>query len=133
MPPPTKKASGPSYVWLSPLLAVSSTKWGGPRAIDGVDRPGAPITTQPAAASATAPSTPPMASVRRRDPVTRSAGPVGGRTRSSCVRPAEEPLGERRGGLAALRSDDPAREIVGLDVDPTEQARLAGLVGRVVV
>ena len=42
-------------------------------------------------------------------------------------------LGQGPGLLAALGADPPADEVVGLDVDPAVQARLAGLVGRVVV
>ena len=37
-------------------------------------------------------------------------------------------LGQCPGVLAARRADDPAGEVVGLDVDPAEEARLARLV-----
>src|SRR6266567_3608980 len=36
-PPPTAKLASPSYTWSMPEVAVSSTKWGGPRALFGAD------------------------------------------------------------------------------------------------
>src|SRR5207247_9506863 len=88
-----------------------------------------PVATNPmAAATAAAPT---AARVSRPRLIRGSRPPRDAASRRDL--PGEVALGERPGILAALRADDPAVEVVGLDVDPAEQPRLTGLVGRVVI
>src|SRR6266404_1317980 len=135
-PPPTKNANGPSYVWASPAVAVSSTNRGGPAAGPGADCRLIPTTHAPAATAAMVPSAAVTTAARSRVIRDRAdAGTLSGLTDGASRRDLAgvELLGQCPCLLAALRADDPAVEIVGLDVDPAEQPRLAGLIGGVVV
>src|SRR5439155_5874227 len=53
--------------------------------------------------------------------------------RTLALPPGVHALRDGPGVLTAGRADDAAGEVIGLDVDPAEDARLPGLIGRVVV
>src|SRR5580765_1991640 len=106
-PPPTKNANGPSYVWASPAVAVSSTNRGGPAAGPGADSRPIPNTHAPAATAATVPSAAIATAVRRRFIRDRADG---GALSGLTVRASQADLagvvalGERPGIRAALRA-----------------------------
>src|SRR3990172_7814894 len=101
---------------------------GGPAAVDGVGFPNSSAAPPVPPATATTATT--SSPACRRGTAARRGGVAVPWSRRSAVVVVS---GQAPGLLATLRADSSPGEVIGLDMDPAEEPRLAGLVGGVKV